>query len=106
VRLDGFRGEATLHTGSGNVDVVAYCGFELAATSRSGDLRVATACAPQRLKLHTGSGSAVALVPPGRYRIDAGGASRSVTGLIPDSSAPFSLEVHSDSGSVTVGSGL
>ncbi len=106
VRLEGFRGSTSVHTGSGRVDAVAYCGFGLSATSRSGDLRVAAACAPQHLQLHTGSGDAVALVPPGRYRVDASGARRRVTGVTQDANAPFTLDLHSASGSVRVGGGL
>jgi len=106
VRLEGFRGSAGVHTGSGSVDAVAYCGFDLSAISRSGDLHVAAACAPQHLQLRTGSGSAVALVPPGRYRIEASGARRRVTGVTQDARAPFTLDLHSDSGGVTIGGGL
>jgi hypothetical protein len=106
VRLDGFRGSATVHTDSGSFDAQAYCGFDLAASSASGDLRVAAACAPQRLQLHTGSGDAVALVPPGRYRIATSGAQRRVTGVTSDPNAPFSLDVHSGSGAVAIGGGL
>jgi hypothetical protein len=106
VRLEGFRGSATVRTRSGSVDAVAYCGFGLSAISRSGNLHVAAACAPQHLRLRTGSGGAVALVPPGRYRIEASGARRTVTGVTQDAQAPFTLELHSDSGGVTIGGGL
>jgi hypothetical protein len=106
VRLEGFRGSASVRTGSGDVDVQAYCGFALAATSGSGDLHVSAACAPQTLRLHTRSGNAVALVPPGRYRIDAAGRSRQVRGVTADPRAPFSLELTSTSGGVRVGGGL
>jgi hypothetical protein len=106
VRLDGFRGSANVRTGAGNVVAAAYCGFGLSAVSGSGDLRVAAACAPQHLQLHTGSGDVVALVPPGRYRIEASGGHRRVTGVTSDPSAPFTLDAHSGSGSVTIGGGL
>jgi hypothetical protein len=106
VQLEGFRGSTTVRTRSGNLDAVAYCGFGLSAASRSGDLRVAAACAPQQLQLHTVSGDAVALVPPGRYRIEASGARRSVTGVVQDARAPFTLDLHSAGGSVTIGGGL
>lgn len=106
VRLEGFRGSATVRTASGSFDAEAYCGFDLAASSVSGDLRVATACSPQHLQLHTGSGDAVALVPPGRYRIETSGAPRRVSGVTGDPNAPFSLDVRSASGTVTIGGGL
>ena len=106
VRLEGFRGTANVRTASGSVDAEAYCGFGISAVSGSGDLHVAAACAPQYLQLHTGSGDAVALVPPGRYRSEAGGARRRITGVTRDPSAPFSLDVHSGSGGVTIGGGL
>jgi Toastrack DUF4097 len=106
VRLDGFRGSASVQTDSGSVDAEAYCGFDLSASSASGDLHVAAACAPQQLQLHTGSGDAVALVPPGRYRLATSGAQRRITGITRDPTAPFSLDVHSGSGAVTIGGGL
>jgi hypothetical protein len=106
VRLDSFRGTATVRTRSGDFDAEAYCGFGLAAASASGDLHVAAACAPARLQLQTGSGDVTALVPPGRYRIGAHGARTSVTGLTNDPNAPFAIEATSASGSVAVGGGL
>jgi hypothetical protein len=106
VRLEGFRGGATVRTGSGNVDAEAYCGFDLAASSQSGQLRVGAACAPEHLQLRTTTGDAVALVPPGRYRIATSGARQRVTGVTPDPAAPFTLDVHSKTGNITIGSGL
>jgi Putative adhesin len=106
VRLEGFRGSASVRTGSGRVDAEAYCGFDFSAVSGSGDLHVAAACAPQRLQLHTGSGDAVALVPPGRYRIEASGARHQVSGVTRDPTAPFSLDLQSARGGVTIGGGL
>jgi hypothetical protein len=108
VRMTGFNGDAAVATRSGNVDVEAYCGFRLSARSDSGNLFVSTACAPQRLNLRTASGNAVALVPPGRYRIGAtaGQGQQRVTGLVSDASAPFTIDAHSASGSVNVEGGL
>ncbi len=108
VRLDGFRGPATLLTGSGSVDVEAYCGFQLAATTGSGALHVATACAPQRLDLRSASGDVTALVPPGRYRLAAvsGSGREHVSGVIRDPRALFTIDVHSGSGSANVEGGL
>jgi hypothetical protein len=67
---------------------------------------VSTACAPQQLRLHTSSGDATALVPPGRYRIEASGHPLRVSGVTRDPNAPFSLQVHSASATATIGGGL
>ena len=108
IRLTGFRGNAAMRTGSGNVDVAAYCGFNLAAASGSGDIHVSAACAPRNLVLRTRSGDLVALVPPGRYRIGVGSGSghERVTGVRRDAAAPFTIDAHSGSGNVSVVGGL
>lgn len=108
VRMTGFSGNTTIGTRSGDIDVEAYCGFSLAATSGSGDLHIATACAPEHLELRTASGNAIALVPRGRYRIGASsGAGRPrVTGVRRDDDAPFTIDVHSSSGEASVEGGL
>jgi DUF4097 and DUF4098 domain-containing protein YvlB len=108
VRLTGFRGTASVTTKAGDIDVEAYCGFDLAAASGSGNVRITAACAPARLEVRTRTGDATALVPPGRYRISAisGSGAPSVNGLTYDARAPFTIDVHSGSGRVTVGAGL
>lgn len=108
VRMTGFSGNAAVVTRSGSVDVEAYCGFSLSARSGVGNLHVSTACAPQRLDLVSGSGNAVALVPPGRYRIGAssGTGRERIRGVARDERAPFTIDVHSSSGSVAVVGGL
>ena len=108
VRLTGFRGTAAVKTGLGNVDVEAYCGFDLAAKTGSGNVRVAAACSPQHLEVQSHSGDATALVPPGRYRISAssGAGEPRVSGVVSDPSAPFTIDMHSGRGSVTIGGGL
>ena len=108
IRLTGFRGDAAMRTGSGNIDVAAYCGFNLSGASGSGGIHVAAACAPRSLVLRTRSGDAVALVPPGRYRIGVGSGSghERVTGVRHDAAAPFTIDVHSGSGSVSVVGGV
>jgi hypothetical protein len=108
VRMTGFSGDTTISTQEGNVDVEAYCGFSLSARSRRGSLHAATACAPQRLDLATGSGDAAALVPPGRYRIGAssGIGREHVAGVVRDERAAFTIDVHSGSGSVEIEGGL
>lgn len=108
VQMTALDGNATVRTGTGNVDVEAYCGFRLSAQSQSGNLNVSSACAPESLNLRTGSGDAVALVPPGRYRLGArsGGGRRQVSGLVNDPTAPFTITANSASGSVNVEGGL
>lgn len=108
VRVTGYRGTAALQTGSGAVNVEAYCGFDLAARTGSGNVHIAAACAPQHLDVSTGSGDATAQVPPGRYQISAssGAGRQHVSGVIRDPHAPFTLAVHSGSGSVTIGGGV
>jgi putative adhesin len=108
VRLTGFRGTAVVQTRAGNVNVDAYCGFDLATITESGDVRIAAACSPAHLRVLTGSGDAVALVPPGRYRINtaSGSGPPRVNGVISDPRAPFTIDVRSRSGSVTIGGGL
>lgn len=108
VRLTGFRGIASVQTGAGNVNVDAYCGFGLAASTASGDVRIAAACSPARLLVRTRSGDAVAEVPPGRYRINAtsGDGPPHVSGVIRDPRAPFTIDIRSQRGSVSIGGGL
>jgi hypothetical protein len=108
VRLEGFRGTATVQTGTGDVNVDAYCGFNLAASTGSGDVRIAAACSPAHLQVRTRSGDAVALVPPGRYRINATAGARPphVNGVIRDPSAPYTIDMRSRSGTVAIGGGL
>lgn len=108
IRMDGFNGDANLGTRSGDVDIAAYCGFHLSAASESGSLHVTAACPSQTLRLQTGSGDAVALVPPGHYRIAAisGVRRETVSGVKNDPSAVFTIDVSSASGSVAVEGGL
>jgi hypothetical protein len=108
VHLDGFSGSAQLRSGSGEVAVDAFCGTALSATSGSGDVRVVSACAPERLDVRTGSGDATTIVPPGRYRVAAHAARGRlhVRGVLASDAAPFSLAVQSRTGDVTVAGGL
>ncbi len=108
VRLDGFSGNAQLRSTSGEIAVDAFCGLELSATSGSGDVRVISACAPERLDVRTGSGDATAIVPPGHYRVAAQAPSGRlhVRGVLASATAPFALAVASRTGAVTVAGGL
>ena len=58
-------------TGSGGIAVDGFCGFQLIATSASGDVRGAAGCSPDRMELRSSSGDVHAIVPAGRYRVDA-----------------------------------
>jgi hypothetical protein len=108
VSLEGFRGDARIETGSGDVAVAAYCGESLQAQTGSGDIDVISACAPVALGLRTSSGSATALVPRGRYRITATSSSgkRRIRDVTPSASSPFAIDIESRSGGVTVAGGV
>jgi Toastrack DUF4097 len=108
VQMTGLDANAVVGTRTGNVDIEAFCGFRLSALSQSGSLHVASACAPESLSLRTGGGDAVALVPPGSYRLTArsGRVPPHVTGVVDDPGAPFTIDAESAGGSVTVEGGL
>jgi hypothetical protein len=84
-----------------------WCGFNLQIRALSGDVRTAAACAPERLQLRSRRGSVDALVPPGRYRVDAESdeGARNVRGVTEADDAPFQIQALSTSGDVSVGSG-
>ena len=104
VTLRGYRGSARITTGDGKIDVSGYCGNSLDARAGSGDITVEAACAPPRLSLRSGSGSIHAVLPPGRYDLDAESTSgsESVRGLTPRADAPYTVQVLSGSGDVSV----
>jgi hypothetical protein len=104
VRFRGFRGSARVMAGSGDIDVDSFCGFSLDARARSGSVTANASCPPQQLTLRSNSGSVHAVVPPGRYRVDAesSSGSRRVQGIASVSDAPFSLDAFSTSGDVLV----
>jgi hypothetical protein len=107
VRFRGYRGSARVRTGRGDIDISGFCGFALQARADGGgDITASTACAPPQLALRTTTGSVHALVPPGRYRVDAstsgaGGTPR-LRGVTADAGAPFSIQALSNSGHVTI----
>jgi hypothetical protein len=107
VSSSGYRGSATVDTRSGDVDFDGWCGFNLQVQADVGNVRAAAACAPQRLQLRSRTGSVQALVPPGRYRVDAESdeGKRSVRGLTTGDDAPFQVQALSTTGDVRVGSG-
>jgi hypothetical protein len=107
VTSSGYRGSATVDTRSGDVDFDSWCGFNLQIRADVGDVRAAAACAPQRLQLRSRAGSVQALVPPGRYRVDAESdeGKRTVRGVTTGDDAPFQVQALSTTGDVRVGSG-
>jgi hypothetical protein len=104
VRLDGYRGSATVNTASGTVEVAGWCGFQLKVRASQGDVSAATSCAPERLELRSRSGDVRAQVPAGRYRVDAdsNAGSRRVSGLTVADDATFQIQALSSSGNVDV----
>jgi hypothetical protein len=108
VRITGLSGSARIETGSGAIAVDGFCGFRLSAISASGDVRGAAGCSPDRLELRSGSGDVDAVVPTGRYRIDANSDRGSATisdSLAVADDAPFAVQAISGSGDVTVEAG-
>jgi Putative adhesin len=107
VRLSGFRGSARIATASGEIAASSFCGFLLHARAGSGDVSATAACAPERLELRSETGEVRAVVPPGRYRIDADSddGARSVRGLRAADDAPFHILALSGAGDVAVEAG-
>jgi hypothetical protein len=104
VRFSGYRGSASVDTGSGDIAVNGFCGFALRARAQSGNVSAGASCALERLELRSRTGDVRALVPPGRYQVDASTAdgSRSVRGVSVAEDAPFQIQVLSSAGDVAV----
>jgi hypothetical protein len=105
IRLSDYHGSARIATLSGNVDVRAFCGFSLQVRAESGDVGMTSPCAPQSLSLRSTRGAVHAVVPPGRYQVDAESASgrQQIRGGIENATdAPFSIQALSTSGDVLV----
>jgi hypothetical protein len=107
VRLAGFRGSARIETQTGDIAASSFCGFLLRARADRGDVSATAACAPERLELRSRTGDVAAVVPPGRYRIDADSddGDRTVRGLLPVDDAPFQILALSGAGDVQVEAG-
>jgi hypothetical protein len=107
IRVEGYRGSASLMTGDGSIVVEAFCGHMLRAISTLGAIAASASCSPERLELRSGMGDVVATVPRGRYRVEAtsGTGPALVRGVTIDPSAPWEIEAASTSGDVTVGVG-
>ena len=104
VRVSALNGSARLQTGSGAIAVDGFCGFQLIATSASGDVRGAAGCSPDRMELRSTGGDVHAIVPAGRYRVDASSSrgSSEVRNLTETDDAPFALQAISGTGDVLV----
>jgi hypothetical protein len=104
VRFSAYRGSASIATTTGDISVGGYCGFLLQARAESGNVLASASCSPERLVLRSRSGDVRAIVPAGRYRVDAdsdGGSSR-VAGLTAVEDAPFQIQALSGAGDVDV----
>ncbi len=104
VRFNGYRGSASVDTSSGDVAVSGFCGFALRARSQSGGVAAGASCALERLELRSRTGDVRAVVPAGRYQVDAetDDGDRSVRGVTVAEDAPFQIQVLSSSGDVAV----
>jgi hypothetical protein len=107
VRLAGFRGSARIDTRTGDIAATSFCGFLLHARADRGDVTANAACAPERIELRSRTGDVRAVVPPGRYRIDADSdqGNRTLRGLLPVEDAPFEILALSGAGDVEVEAG-
>jgi hypothetical protein len=104
VSIIGVRSSVQVNTGSGPIAASGFCGFLLRASSDSGDVRVLSECSADRLELRSRAGDVRAVVPSGRYQIDAqsdSGSSR-IRGLSNAPDAPFQIQALSTSGNVSV----
>jgi len=104
VRFSAYRGSASIDTTTGDISVGGYCGFLLSARAESGNVLASTSCSPERLVLRSRSGDIRAVVPAGRYRVDADTdtGTRRVVGLTAAEDAPFQIQALSTAGDVDV----
>jgi Putative adhesin len=104
VRIASLNGSARVTTDSGAVTIEDFCGFTLVATSTSGDVHGGAECSPDRIELRSGSGDVSAVVPAGRYRVDAHSdrVPARVRNLTVADDAAFTVQALSGSGDVTV----
>jgi hypothetical protein len=104
VRLEGVRASVQVQTRSGGVAAGGFCGFSLRAISEAGDVSAAADCSTERLELRSRSGDVRAVVPTGRYRVDAesDAGRRRVRGVTADDDAPYQVQALSTTGNVTV----
>ena len=104
VRVIGLNASARITTGSGDIAVSGFCGFQLSALSASGSVQGSADCSPDRVQLRSNTGDVRAVVPTGRYRVDANSdlGSARVRNLVVADDAPYSVQAISGSGNVLV----
>jgi hypothetical protein len=104
VRLTGVRASVQVSTGSGAIVASGFCGHSLRAVSDAGGVSAGADCSVEQLVLRSRSGDVRAVVPSGRYRVDAqsDSGSRRVRGVVPSDDASFSVQALSTSGDVAV----
>jgi DUF4097 and DUF4098 domain-containing protein YvlB len=104
VHFTGYRGSAVVDTGTGDIAVAGFCGFALRARAQAGDVTAAASCALERLELRSRTGDVRAVVPPGRYQLDADSdvGDSTVRGVETADDAPFQIQALSSQGDVTV----
>jgi hypothetical protein len=104
VRFTDYRGSAQVDTGTGDISVSGFCGFSLRARSLAGNVTADASCALERLELRSRTGDVRAVVPPGRYRVDADSdvGRRTVEGVTAAEDAPFVIQALSSAGDVSV----
>jgi hypothetical protein len=104
VNLRGYRGSARVVTDAGGIDISGYCGNALDARAGAGAINLQAACAPPRMSLRTGSGEISAVMPAGRYDLDAESSSGRaiVRGVTARPDAPYVVQVLSGSGDISV----
>jgi DUF4097 and DUF4098 domain-containing protein YvlB len=104
VGLNGVRASVQVNTGSGPITATGFCGHALSAVSDSGTVRATAECSVEQLTLRSRSGDVDAVVPAGRYQVDAesdSGSSR-VHGVTAADDALFQVQALSTSGNVSV----
>jgi hypothetical protein len=104
VRLSGVRASVQVNTGSGPIQATGFCGHALSAVSDSGTVSATAECSVEQLMLRSRTGDVHAVVPSGRYRVDAesDAGSTHVRGVTNTDDALFQVQALSTSGSVTV----
>jgi hypothetical protein len=102
VTLRGYRGSAKVTTSGGEIDISGYCGNSLDARAGAGDIALEASCAPPRLSMRSSSGSIRAVLPAGRYDIDAESSSgdAKIRGITARDDAPYSVQALSGSGDI------
>ena len=107
VSFTDYRGSAQVDTGSGDIAISGFCGFALRARALAGDVSADASCPVERLELRSRTGDVRAVVPPGRYQLDADAdaGTRTVEGVTAAEDAPFLIQALSSAGDVAVEAG-